>query len=106
MCDVRDIAELQFLACTQPATVNQRYLTVAHPFTFKQMAAIIRSDPELTEEQRGRIVDHPEERVREYATVQSEKVVRDTGMKWRSIQSTVRDTMRELFRLEAELKRG
>lgn len=101
---MRNIADLHVLAATSRAAHNQRYLTIAHSFTFSEVAEMIRSDPELTEEQRRRIPSEPKERRRKMASVDSGKVVRDLGVKWRTLDTTVRESMRELFRLEEECK--
>ncbi|ORY78034.1 hypothetical protein BCR35DRAFT_267003 [Leucosporidium creatinivorum] len=102
--DVRDIAELHVRAATTEAAKGQRYLCVAHHYTYRQMGEAIRSDPALTDAQRARIPSRPVEKDRPHFATDSSKVERDLGIKWRPFEETVRDTARELFRIEAELK--
>lgn len=100
--DLRDIAELHVRACTHPAAVNQRYLCVGHHYTFSQMAEAIRTDPELSEKQRARIPSQPKERERPHFATDSSKV-EELGVQWTPFVQTVRDTARELFRIEEQL---
>lgn len=102
--DVRDIAELHVRAATTEAAKGQRYLCVAHHFTHRRMVEAIRSDPELSEAQRARIPSRPVEKDRPHFATDCSKVEKDLAVKWRPFVETVRDTARELFRLEAELK--
>lgn len=69
------------------------------------MAEAIRSDLELSEAQKARIPSRPVEKDRHHFETDSSKVERDLGINWKPFEETVRDTARELFRIEAELKR-
>jgi hypothetical protein len=69
------------------------------------MSEAIRSDPELSDAQKARIPSRPVERDRPHFATDSSKVERDLRIKWRTFEETVRDTARELFRIEAKLKR-
>jgi len=69
------------------------------------VAEAIRSDPELSDAQKARIPNRPVEKDRPHFATNSSKVERDLGIKWRPFEKTVRDTARELFRIEAELEK-
>lgn len=105
-CDVRDIAKLHLLAAEKDAARGQRYLASAGSFRFARMAEAIRSDPEISSKNRERIPSSSGQRAAQHdIMVDTSRVERDLGIKWRPFELTVRDTARALFKLEETMNR-
>jgi nucleoside-diphosphate-sugar epimerase len=100
--DVRDVAELHVLAVTKDVAKNQRYLTVANHFDNSQIADILRRH---FPEQAHRIPVGPVVAGPEHFKTDSSKVQKELGIKWIDFETSVVDTAREIFRVEAELKK-
>jgi nucleoside-diphosphate-sugar epimerase len=94
--DTRDLVELHIAALTNPKAANKRFL-VGFPMKNDTLAASLRKIPEL----KGRIGrDNKEEIILpRFDTSEAEEVF---GLKWRTLDDTMRDTAKSFLALEAK----
>ncbi|KAI9673130.1 MAG: methylglyoxal reductase (NADPH-dependent) gre2 [Caeruleum heppii] len=96
--DVRDVAEAHLRAYECPDAAGQRYFIVSDNYSYQQVVDIIRKKvPELkhrTPEGQGGAP------LPETYKVSNEKVKKDLGMTFRSLEETITDTARNLMELE------
>ncbi|KAL7895442.1 hypothetical protein HDV63DRAFT_104136 [Trichoderma sp. SZMC 28014] len=96
--DVRDLAEAHVLAFEKPAAANQRYLIAASAYTYQQIVDIIRAKfPELGETTPKGETGAP---MPPAYIVDTTKANTDLGVKYRSLEDTVVDTVNSLRKLE------
>jgi nucleoside-diphosphate-sugar epimerase len=92
--DVRDLAESHRLAYESEKAANQRYLICATSFSYQQIVNIIRkSFPELRDTTPE---GDPSKPLPEVFKVDNSKSVRELGMTYRSLESTILDSVKRL----------
>jgi nucleoside-diphosphate-sugar epimerase len=101
--DVRDVGEAHARAYESAEAAGQRYFTTGGGYTYQQICDIIRREfPEKRElcpkGNEGDASPYPDV----YA-VSNEKISRELGMKFRNLEETIRDQVREFIELEKKL---
>ncbi|KAM0750882.1 NAD-P-binding protein [Meredithblackwellia eburnea MCA 4105] len=95
--DVKDIADLHVLAVTKDAAKGQRYLAIGGQWQYWQVADILRANFPA---QAHRIPVPSSRETPAGYTVDSSKVQKQLGIKWKSFEQSVVETARDLFELE------
>ncbi|RFU72435.1 cinnamoyl- reductase [Trichoderma arundinaceum] len=96
--DVRDLAEAHVLAFEKSAAANQRYLIAASAYSYQQICDIIRAKfPELRDTTSKGETGAPLPPV---YRVDTTKANNDLGVKYRSLEDTIGDTVNSLRSLE------
>lgn len=94
--DMRDLVDMHIAALTNKEAANKRFV-VGHPVRFDELADALRKVPGLE----GRVgKDSGEEiAVPRFDTSDAERVF---GMKWRTLNDTMKDTAESLLKLEGK----
>ncbi|KAF8610163.1 ketoreductase [Ceratobasidium sp. AG-I] len=102
--DVRDIALAHVLAIESPAAANQRYLVAAGKYAPQQVIDYIWKTYPVRAAEKGISKGSPGKLWPEGGvfTVDMEKSAKDLGIKYRSLEETLRDTFTRLEELEVQ----
>lgn len=97
-CDLGDVAELHVAALTNPKAANKRFV-IGTPVKFDTVAESLRKLPEL----KDRIGRNNDEVIvlPKIDTSDAEEVF---GIKWRSLDDTMKDTAESFLKLESKSK--
>ncbi|KAI9717258.1 MAG: hypothetical protein M1812_004785 [Candelaria pacifica] len=101
--DVRDVAEAHRLAYEIPQANGQRYFTTGGNYTYQQIVDIIRKEfPEVKDRTPE---GHTGASMPDVYKVSNDKARKELGMTFRSLEETVKDTVKSLIQLEKETGR-
>lgn len=99
--DVRDLAEAHVRALTYPEAAGQRYIVAGTPFTFQQIADIVRADyPQL----RDKVPEgNPGEPLPAMYVASNEKIKEELGMQFRPLKEIVHASVDSLLEIMERL---
>jgi len=99
--DVRDVGEAHARAYESTEAAGQRYFTTGGGYTYQQICDIIRRD--FPEKRELTPQGNEGEKYPDVYAVSNEKIKRELGMKFRSLETTIHDQVKEFIELEKKL---
>lgn len=99
--DVREVGQAHLKAYEAPEAAGQRYFCTAGLYSYQRICDIIRKDfPELRDTTPEGNVGEP---ITDVFQVDNSKIQRELGIKFRTLEETIHDTVANLLELEKKL---